>query len=300
MARCSPFIDPRRKENFCGRCERGFCWGLAWAALSVLFFSYFFFPFLFLSDPKPLRARTRTRGLSSSEPNRWDFIFRAVRIRLLKGPENGDGAPTEPHSGHGRTGEGGGISAAVLSRSAPFVSSPFHPSILPSIHPFLRPSVHLSVHPSARMRAASHRASRTEPSPYGRDHSGSRSAVVPPGAPSGPGPSRPLPARGHDSSSTKSADRWTLRGPARGEGPRGCARPWRALTSHSSYLMLSVSFQSIFMGRRERVRSPRRGAAERGGAVQSRCALSARRSPSNGRNFSLLQRFTRSRSASLA
>lgn len=115
----------------------------------------FFFPFLFLSDPKPLRARTRTRGLSSSEPNRWDFIFRAVRIRLLKGPENGDGAPTEPHSGHGRTGEGGGISAAVLSRSAPFVSSPFHPSILPSIHPFLRPSVRPSIRPSIRADARS-------------------------------------------------------------------------------------------------------------------------------------------------
>lgn len=230
-------------------------------------------------------------GISFSERSVYD-CSKALRTGTVP--------PQSRIRGTAAPGRGGGISAAVLSRSAPFVSSPFHPSILPSIHPFLRPSVHLSVHPSARTRAASHRASRTEPSPYGRDHSGSRSAVVPPGAPSGPGPSRPLPARGHDSSSTKSADRWTLRGPARGEGPRGCARPWRALTSHSSYLMLSVSFQSIFMGRRERVRSPRRGAAERGGAVQSRCALSARRSPSNGRNFSLLQRFTRSRSASLA
>lgn len=108
----------------------------------------FFFPFLFLSDPKPLRARTRTRGLSSSEPNRWDFIFRAVRIRLLKGPENGDGAPTEPHSGHGRTGEGGGDFSggpeplrSLCLLALPSIHSSFHPSVSPSVRPSIRPSI---------------------------------------------------------------------------------------------------------------------------------------------------------------
>lgn len=143
----------------------------------------FFFPFLFLSDPKPLRARTRTRGLSSSEPNRWDFIFRAVRIRLLKGPENGDGAPTEPHSGHGRTGEGGGDFSggpeplrSLCLLALPSIHSSFHPSVSPSV----RPSIYPSIHPRGRAQHPTEPHARS-PLPT----AGTTPALVPPSFPRG-------------------------------------------------------------------------------------------------------------------
>lgn len=143
----------------------------------------FFFPFLFLSDPKPLRARTRTRGLSSSEPNRWDFIFRAVRIRLLKGPENGDGAPTEPHSGHGRTGEGGGDFSggpeplrSLCLLALPSIHSSFHPSVSPSV----RPSIYPSIHPRG---CAQHPTEPHARSPL--PTAGTTPALVPPSFPRG-------------------------------------------------------------------------------------------------------------------
>lgn len=102
--------------------------------------------------------------------------------------------------------------------------------------------------------------------------------------------------------------------PLAAAGPGLLPRPGEALTSHSSYLILSVSFQSIFMDWRERKReredlvlpafpyggggAGRRG--ERGWRRLCSAPVRARRSPSNGGNFSLFQLFTHRLIASLA
>lgn len=85
-------------------------------------------------------------GISFSERSVYD-CSKALRTGTVP--------PQSRIRGTAAPGRGGGISAAVLSRSAPFVSSPFHPSILPSIHPFLRPSVRPSIRPSIRADARS-------------------------------------------------------------------------------------------------------------------------------------------------
>lgn len=105
FAQRSPFIDPCRKENFCGRCERGFRWGLAWAALFVLLF-FSFFLCVCVCQTKRHSERGRTHTALSSDPSCWGLIFRAVHIRLLEGPENREAAPraafgTRPHRGGG-------------------------------------------------------------------------------------------------------------------------------------------------------------------------------------------------------